>query len=159
MFAEYQKYVKEVPEDARYLDIPDEVKVALGDIISYITWHYRRSYTAIQSDSVKKAEARSMQLEEEVTQLLQRLEQSATDMDELKLENQALQGRLEIRDSTVKELETRLNVAEAELETCHHQLDSTRHELSLAQQSNDSLSQQLAERKTEIAGHLEYQKS
>jgi hypothetical protein len=30
-----------------------------------------------------------MQLEEEVTQLLQRLEQSATDMDELKLENQA----------------------------------------------------------------------
>ncbi|MGC6761573.1 ATP/GTP-binding protein, partial [Escherichia coli] len=76
----------------------------------------------------------------------------------LKLENQALQGRLEIRDSTVKELETRLNVAEAELETCHHQLDSTRHELSLAQQSNDSLSQQLAERKTEIAGHLEYQK-
>ncbi|MGS0066654.1 ATP/GTP-binding protein, partial [Escherichia coli] len=49
-------------------------------------------------------------------------------------------------------------VAEAELETCHHQLDSTRHELSLAQQSNDSLSQQLAERKTEIAGHLEYQK-
>ena len=76
-----------------------------------------------------------MQLEE-VTQLLQRLEQSA--MDELKLENQALQGRLEIRDSTVKELETRLNVAEAELETCHHQLDSTRHELSLAQQSNDS---------------------
>lgn len=76
-----------------------------------------------------------MQLEEEVTQLLQRLEQSATDMDELKLENQALQGRLEIRDSTVKELETRLNVAEAELETCHHQLDSTRHELSLAQQS------------------------
>ena len=100
-----------------------------------------------------------MQLEEEVTQLLQRLEQSATDMDELKLENQALQGRLEIRDSTVKELETRLNVAEAELETCHHQLDSTRHELSLAQQSNDSLSQQLAERKTEIAGHLEYQKA
>ena len=158
MFAEYQKYVKEVPEEARYLDIPDEVKVALGDIISYITWHYRRSYTAIQNDSVKKAEARSMQLEEEVTQLLQRLEQSATDMDELKLENQALQGRLEIRDSTVKELETRLNVAEAELETCHHQLDSTRHELSLAQQSNDSLSQQLAERKTEIAGHLEYQK-
>ncbi|XJX77065.1 hypothetical protein ACH9AC_08960 [Salmonella enterica subsp. enterica serovar Agona] len=47
MFAEYQKYVKEVPEEARYLDIPDEVKVALGDIISYITWHYRRSYTAI----------------------------------------------------------------------------------------------------------------
>ena len=37
MFAEYQKYVKEVPEEARYPDIPDEVKVALGDIISYIT--------------------------------------------------------------------------------------------------------------------------
>lgn len=159
MFAEYQKYVKEVPEEARYLDIPDEVKVALGDIFSYITWHYRRSYTAIQSDSVKKAEARSMQLEEEVTQLLQRLEQSATDMDELKLENQALQGQLEIRDSTVQELQTKLTSAEADLDTCHRQLDSARHELSLAQQSNDSLSQQLAERKTEIAGHLEYQKS
>jgi hypothetical protein len=26
-----------------YPDIPDE-GVALGDIISYITWHYRRSY-------------------------------------------------------------------------------------------------------------------
>lgn len=100
-----------------------------------------------------------MQLEEEVTQLLQRLEQSATDMDELKLENQALQGQLEIRDSTVQELQTKLTSAEADLDTCHRQLDSARHELSLAQQSNDSLSQQLAERKTEIAGHLEYQKS
>ncbi|WP_420027185.1 hypothetical protein [Escherichia coli] len=80
-------------------------------------------------------------------------------MDELKLENQALQGRLEIRDSTVKELETRLNVAEAELETCHHQLDSTRHELSLAQQSNDSLSQQLAERKQRSLVTLNIKKS
>lgn len=158
MFGKYQEYVKEVPEEARYLDIPDPVKVALGDLISFITWYYRMNYTVIQNESVKKAEARSIQLEEELTQLQLRLEQSTIDNNGLKRENQALQGQLEIRDSAVTELQIKLTAAEAELETSHRQLESARHELSLAQQTNDSLSQQLGERKTEIAGHLEYQK-
>ncbi|WP_426727377.1 hypothetical protein [Enterobacter cloacae complex sp. 288G10] len=46
MLAAYKQYVDEVPEEARAIEIPDQIKDALSNLC-IITWYFRLSYTAI----------------------------------------------------------------------------------------------------------------
>jgi hypothetical protein len=76
MLAAYKQYVDEVPEEARAIEIPDQIKDAFSDFTAFITWYFRLSYTAIQSDSVKIAKAEITQLRHRNAEILEELSQS-----------------------------------------------------------------------------------
>ncbi|MGV7963845.1 hypothetical protein QPK13_23115 [Photorhabdus tasmaniensis] len=158
MLGVFKDYINNVPEEARDLDVPEPVKIALCDMTSFITWFFRMSYTKIQSESVKKAKAISSQLQQEVTRLLEQLAQSTDKVADLTQENLNLNTQLKQQQELSSKLGTSLSAAEAELASRQSELDHANNEIRLSQQTVGTLNQQLVERKQELANQYEYQK-
>ncbi|HHN6585517.1 TPA: hypothetical protein ACP61A_004622, partial [Escherichia coli] len=158
MYGKYVDYINNVPEEARTLEIPEQIKIALCDLTSFITWYYRMSYTQIQSDGVKKAEAVSSRLQEQVTELLERLSKSADEVTELTRNNHSLTNQLEHQKDITGKLEVALADTRNELKALSSDLEHARSENRLLEQSTKALDQQLNERRQEMADQLKYQK-
>lgn len=158
MYGKYIDYINNVPEEARSLEIPEQIKIALCDLTSFITWYYRMSYTNIQSESVKKAVAISNELQEQVTELLERLAHSADEVAELTQNRHSLFNQLEQQKTVTGQLEMSLAEARNVLKSHSSDLERSVNENRLLEQSVEVLNQQLSERKQDMADQLKYQK-
>ena len=158
MLAAYKQYVDEVPEEARAIEIPDQIKDAFSDFTAFITWYFRLSYTAIQSDSVKIAKAEITQLRQRNAEILEELSQSKEQATVLNNEKVNLINLLEQQRELSSKLEDSLQEAEETLAGTQSELQHAQNEIQLLQQTVGTLNQQLSERKQELASQQEYQK-
>ncbi|MGX9929350.1 hypothetical protein [Enterobacter hormaechei] len=158
MLAAYKQYVDEVPEEARAIEIPDQIKDAFSDFTAFITWYFRLSYTAIQSDSVKIAKAEITQLRHRNAEILEELSQSKEQATVLNNEKVNLINLLEQQRELSSKLEDSLQEAEETLAGTQSELQHAQNEIQLLQQTVGTLNQQLSERKQELASQQEYQK-
>ncbi|EGE2353460.1 hypothetical protein DL738_11445 [Escherichia coli] len=158
MLATYKEYINEVPEEARAIEIPDQIKDAFSDFTAFITWYFRLSYTAIQSDSVKNARAESTQLQQRNAELLEELSQSKDQLSVLNNEKINLINQLEQQRELSSKLEDSLRDAEEKLSERQSELQHAKNEIQLIKQTVETLNQQLSERKQELASQQEYQK-
>ena len=77
MLAAYKQYVDEVPEEARAIEIPDQIKDAFSDFTAFITLVLPlKLYGYPESDSVKIAKAEITQLRQRNAEILEELSQS-----------------------------------------------------------------------------------
>ncbi|CGE09339.1 ATPase involved in DNA repair [Salmonella enterica subsp. enterica serovar Typhi] len=158
MLAAYKQYVDEVPEEARAIEIPDQIKDAFSDFTAFITWYFRLSYTAIQSDSVKIAKAEITQLRQRNAEILEELSQSKEQATVLNNEKVNLINLLEQQRELSSKLEHSLQEAEETLAGTQSELQHAQNEIQLIQQTVGTLNQQLSERKQELVSQQEYQK-
>ena len=158
MLAAYKQYVDEVPEEARAIEIPDQIKDAFSDFTAFITWYFRLSYTAIQSDSVKSAKAEITQLRQRNAEILEELSQSKEQATVLNNEKVNLINLLEQQRELSSKLEDSLQEAEETLARTQSELQHAQNEIQLLQQTVETLNQQLSERKQELASQQEYRK-
>ncbi|MWT73267.1 hypothetical protein [Escherichia coli] len=158
MLATYKEYIDKVPEEARAIEIPDQIKDAFSDFTAFITWYFRLSYTSIQNDSVKKARAESTQLQQRNAELLEEVSQSKDQVTVLNNEKVNLIQQLEQQRELSGKLEDSLREAEEKLAERQNELQHAKNEIQLIQQTVGTLNQQLSERKQELASQQEYQK-
>ncbi|HFV9914998.1 TPA: hypothetical protein ACIBH9_003649 [Salmonella enterica subsp. diarizonae serovar 61:l,v:z35] len=158
MLAAYKQYVAKVPEEARAIEIPDQIKEAFSDFTAFITWYFRLSYTAIQDDSVKIAKAESTQLRQRNAEILEELSQSKEQVTVLNNEKVNLINQLEQQRELSSKLGDSLQEAEETLAGTQSELQHAQNEIQLIQQTVGTLNQQLSERKQELASQQEYQK-
>lgn len=158
MLAAYRQYMDEVPEEARAIEIPEQIQEAFSDFTAFITWYFRLSYTAIQSDSVKIAKAESTQLRQQNAEMLEELLQQKEQVTVLNNEKVNLINQLDQQRELSGKFEDSLHEAEEKLATTRSELQHALNESQLIQQTVGTLNQQLSERKAELASQQEYQK-
>ncbi|EEX1007086.1 ATP/GTP-binding protein [Escherichia coli] len=158
MFDKYKNYVDTVPEEARQLAVPEGIHNAVNDLMSFVSWFYRMSYDEIQNDKVKEVVQQNQTLQEEITRTLTRLDDAEARNLSLSEENSSLQTELAEQQNAVRELQESLQESRGTVATVTRQRDDAISELRLLQQSAETLTQQLNERKQELASQLDYQK-
>ena len=104
----------EVPEEARAIEIPDQIKDAFSDFTAFITGT-SAFLTAIQSDSVKIAKAEITQLRHRNAEILEELSQSKEQATVLNNEKVNLINLLEQQRELSSKLEDSLQEAEETL--------------------------------------------
>lgn len=159
MFDKYKNYVDTVPEEARQLAVPEGIHNAVNDLMSFVSWFYRMSYDEIQNDKVKEVVQQNQTLQEEITRTLTRLDDAEARNLSLSEENSSLQTELAEQQKAVRELQESLQESRGTVATVTRQRDDAISEIRLLQQSAETLTQQLNERKQELASQLDYQKT
>lgn len=158
MYDKYKNYVDTVPEEARQLAVPEGIHNAVNDLMSFVSWFYRMSYDEIQNDKVKEVVQQNQTLQEELTRTLTRLDDAEARNLSLSEENSSLQTELAEQQNAVRELQESLQESRGTVATVSRQRDDATSEVRLLQQSAETLTQQLNERKQELASQLDYQK-
>ncbi|HHP7703426.1 TPA: hypothetical protein ACSG6E_001880 [Escherichia coli] len=158
MLATYKEYIDEVPEEARAIEIPEQIKDAFNDFTAFITWYFRLSYTAIQNDNVKNAKAELTQLQQQYAELLEELSQSKDQVTVLSTEKVNLIKQLNHEHELSSELKDSLQEAKETLSESQSELQHANNEIQLIRQTVETLNHQLSERKQELASQQEYQK-
>lgn len=158
MYKGYLDYLDSVPEEARDIPLPEGIQTAITDLMSFLTWYFRLSYSEIQNDEVKRLTATNTSLLSDIGTQREHLDEAQS--QNLRLTDQNLVLTAELQELTIRlqQEQELLHQTQEALAGKTSELVSAVNESSLLNQKNDTLSLQLSERKDEIAAHLEYQK-
>lgn len=158
MFGKYTNYLEAVPEEAQAVEVPEPVRIAVCDLMSFVTWYFRMSYSGIQDENVKIAENRCNTLQNENSALLTRLQAAEKQIAGLSDNERHLQAQLTQQQAIASELELSLEDCRSQLTRSTRQYEEAQGEVRLLQQTTGTLNLQLTERKQELSSQLEYQK-